>query len=289
MEPTTWQDRALALSARFGAKPALAAPLPWSVWRSAVQIAVRDTARPGLHVEWGRIGSREARIATPRDPVETVLWCHGGCFTLGSPRTHARLTDPMAAAGLRFVVPNYRLAPEHPFPAGYEDCLAAAREIAAQGPFLLGGDSAGGTLAASVLAQLLADGTPPLRVALIAPAADLDPARPDPTGARDLVLSRPLLERIARDYVAGANPADPRLSPLRADYPGCPPVLIHCSHGEILEEDCDRLADRMRDGGGQVTVEKAAGLPHAWHIAAGRAPAADAALAQMAAFLKGDA
>ena len=287
LRPLGWRDRALAISAQAFAKPALAAPVPWGVWRAAVRGVVRDTPPPGVTVERTSCGTVDARVATPAAPVATVLWCHGGCFTLGSPETHARMTDPLAATGLRVVAPRYRLAPENPFPAGYEDCLAAARAVAAEGPFVLGGDSAGGTLAASVLAQLLADGTPPLRVALIAPAADLDPSRPDPSGARDLVLSRPLLERIGRDYVAGADPTDPRLSPVRARFDGCPPVLIHCSRGEILEEDCDRLADRMRAGGGAVTVEKAEGLPHAWHVAAGKAPAADLALARIAAFLHG--
>ena len=284
--PTGWRDRALAFSAWAFAKPALAAPLPWTLYRRAVGLAVRDAPPAGLRVTWERIGPHGARVADPGPGAPTVLWFHGGCFTLGSPRTHARLTDPIARTGLRMVVPTYRLAPEHPFPAAYEDCLAAARQVAAEGPFLMGGDSAGGTLAASVLAQLLSDGVTPERVALIAPAADLDPGRPEPAAARDLVLSKPLLRRVGRAYVRDADPADPRLSPAHARFEGCPPALLHCTRGELLEEDTEALARAMRAGGAAVTVEKARDLPHAWHIAAGRAPVADAALARIGRFLR---
>lgn len=287
--PRDWRDRALALSSRLIAKPLMAMPLPWGVHRAAMKtVAAARRPPPKLDVDAVRLGPRAARIAAPPDPKVTALWFHGGGFTVGSPETHAHLTDTIAVEGVRIVAPSYRLAPEHPFPAGYEDCLAAARALAAQGPFALGGDSAGATLAASVLAQLLADGTPPLRVALIAPAGDFDPMRPDPDGADDLFLSRPLLERIARAYAAGHDPRDPRLSPVFAEFPDCPPVLIHCSKGEILESDAEALAARFRAGGASVRIVKGHALPHAWHMAAGHAPAADAALREVAAFLRGD-
>ena len=290
LEERHWRDRALALASRYVGRPLMAAPLPWSVHRAALgTLSALRRPPPRLAVEWRRVGPRPARLAAPPAPAARVLWFHGGGFVVGTPDTHAHLTDTLASHGLALTVPDYRLAPEHPFPAAYEDCLGVARAVAAEGPFALGGDSAGGTLAASVLARLVADGTPPTRVALIAPAADLDPARPDPEGARDLFLSRPLLERIVTAYAAGADPSDPRLSPVHADFAGAPPVLIHCSEGEILEGDCDALAARMRTQGVDVSVTKARALPHAWHMAAGSAPAADRALAEIAAFLRGDA
>ena len=284
------RDRAVAAGARWIARPLLALPWPdrllWPAFRLAFR-AGQPRAPRDLLVEERPLGETWARVARPPGGGPTLLWLHGGAFVAGSPRTHARLTDPIARAGLRVVAPAYPLAPEHPFPAAFEAALDAARALAAEGPFALGGDSAGGTLAAAVAARLLADGTRPTRIALVAPPAILDPARrPDPA-ARPMFLSRPLLLRLLRAYAPGADPADPRLSPARAAFPGCPPVLIHVSAGELLEPDADALADAMRRGGGAVRVVRGRGLPHAWHLAAGMAPAADRALADIARFLRG--
>lgn len=282
LPPLTWRDRAVAALSDHVAQPLLRFPVPFRLFRAAFELAAPRRA-PGA-VEWAEMGGVRCRRMTPEGASGDILWCHGGAFVAGSPRAHARLTDPVAArAGMRVTTPAYRLAPEHPFPAGYEDCLAAARAMPR--PFVLAGDSAGATLAAAVLARLCAEGRPPRRAVLIAPAGLLDPDRPDPEGADPMFLSRPLLARILRAYAPGADPRDPRLSPALADYPGAPPVLIHVAEGEMLEADAHAIADRVRAGGGTATVETARGMPHAWHLAAGVAPAADAALARVADFL----
>ena len=289
--PTTLRDRLVWLGARWIVRPLLRLPWPpgplWRAFRLAFRSAAPRRVRAGLSVGWRRIGPLDCRVATPGGGGPTVLWLHGGAFVAGSPAAHARLTDPMAATGLRVVAPAYPLAPEHPFPAAHDAALATARALAAEGPFALGGDSAGATLAASILAPLLAKGIRPMRVALLAPAALLDPSRRVPDDARPAFLSQPLLLRLLDAYAPGADPDDPRLSPARAAFPDCPSVLIHCSKGELLEPDADALADAMRTGGGTVTVAKAHGLPHAWHLAIGIAPAAGRAVADVAAFLRG--
>ncbi|MBM2577693.1 alpha/beta hydrolase [Jannaschia sp. Os4] len=286
----TWRDRMVAGLADRVAEPLLRRPLPVAAMRAAFALATPLRAPKGAAVEWQDVGGVQARVLTPPDARGDLLWCHGGAFVAGSPRSHARLTDLVAmASGLRVTTPAYRLAPEHPFPAAYEDCLAAAHAMAARGPFALAGDSAGATLAASVCAQLCADGTPPARMALICPAGRLDAARPDPADADPMFLSRPLLERLLALYAPGADPTDPRLSPVHADFPGAPPTLIHVADGELLEEDSDALAAQLRAGGADVRIRRVRGLPHAWHLAAGIAPAADRALDGIAAFLRGAA
>ena len=271
------------------AYPLLRLPWPsrpmWWTFRLAFRAGGLFHRTGDLRVTERRAGPLRCRASAPPGGGPTVLWFHGGAFVAGSPETHARLTDRIARAGLTVVAPGYPLAPEHPFPAAHEAGVAAARALAAEGPFALGGDSAGATVAATVLAALLAGGIRPRAVALVAPAAILDPARRVAPDARPMFLSRPLLLRLLRAYAPGADPRDPRLSPGHAAFPDAPPALIHCARGEVLEPDADMLARALRRGGAAVTVAKAEGLPHAWHLAAGFAPAADAAIADIAAFL----
>lgn len=288
LDAKDWRDHAYAQAARYVARPLLSSNLPWSVWRATID-ALAYFYRPpeGVAVAVQPIAGIRTRIARPVAPVARLVWVHGGAFTLCSPDSHARMTDILADQGIEVIAPTYRLAPEHPFPAGFEDCLAVARAIADEGPFVLGGDSAGGGIAAAVLACLLAEGRAPARVALISPATDFDTERPVPAGESDHILSPELMHRIAADYAPGWDHRDPRLSPIHARFPGCPRVLIHCSKGELLEGDTDKLAARMRADGAEVTVNKAEGLPHVWHMAAGSVPAADTALAEIAEFVKG--
>ena len=283
--PDTWRDRALLLACRVSARPFLSLPLPWSVHRRAFLLTAPTLPRrPGLTVTATTIAGVPGRITAPEAPRGTILWLHGGGFVLGSSRgVYANLAAALArATNMRVVMPDYRLAPEHPFPAGPDDCLAVARALSAEGPLVLGGDSAGGCFALTTLAGLLACGTPPARVLLASPAVDLDPARPVPPAPGEVVLPVSMLRRVCRDYVGQADARDPRVSPIHADFTGAPPVLIQCARGEILEGDSDAIAERLRAAGAQVTVQKETGVPHVWQVFAGRTPKADRAIAAMA-------
>jgi acetyl esterase/lipase len=281
------RDEALAWTSLLLAKPMLALPMDWTRKRALFEAGGRDdTTLPGLTRDWTERGGVPGREVRPPAPVGRFLWLHGGGFAFGSPRTHAMLTDALASRGvLASCVPDYRLAPEHPFPAAWEDCLAVARDLAKGGEFALGGDSAGATLALAILPALIRGGIRPSRVALISPCVDLDPDRPVPERASDLLLPLATLYRLGAAYRAGADPDDPRLSPIHGDYTGAPPVLIHAARGEWLEGDADAIADRIRRHGGTVTLEKEQRAPHVWHLALDQTPKADRAVTRIARFL----
>ncbi|MEM7487664.1 MAG: alpha/beta hydrolase [Pseudomonadota bacterium] len=291
MTGLTFRDRAVAATARYALRPMMTLPLPWQMHRAGLDLlTLRPLARPGVTETSGTRAGVPVLTISPEAPTGTLLWLHGGGFVMGSPESYRVLADALArTAGLRVVLPDYRKAPEHAFPAGLDDCLAVTRTVAAEGPYHLGGDSAGGNLALAVCAEMLEAGSGPARMALVSPVGDLDPGRALPRDSDEMLLSTSTLRRMAEDYLGGADPADPRASPVRAAFPDPPPTLIQAVDGEILEGDADAIARRLRAFGGRVAVEKVPGMPHDYQLFVGLAPAADAAVARMAAFLRGDA
>ncbi len=288
----SWRAFAVVQTCRWGVRPMLALPIPWRVHRRLFALAAPPaSAMRGVTVERVAVAGVPGRSVAPEAGASgTLLWLHGGGFVLGSSGgAYAAFAATLArATGRRVVMPDYRLAPEHPFPAAPDDALAVARALAAEGPFALGGDSAGGTLALATLAALVADGAPPERVVLASPAVDLDPARVVPARHAEMMLPVSMLRRVARDYAGIADPRDPRLSPIHAEYRGAPPVLVQAATGEILEGDAHAIAARLRAAGVDVRLHLEPGMPHVWQLFAGRLPAADRAVAEIAAFLAGE-
>ncbi|MCK0166313.1 alpha/beta hydrolase [Jannaschia sp. S6380] len=291
MTPLTWRDRVLAAATRHVLRPILALPIPWQVHRVGFSLFAPDPPSRNLLPEVAvDIAGVPGIAVAPSARGGTLLWLHGGGFVLGSPQGYRALAHGLACrTGMRVIVPAYRKAPEHPFPAGLEDALAVARALAAAGPFALGGDSAGGTLALAVCAELLSGGKCPTQMALASPAADLDPNRTLPAGVDEMLLAEPLLRRMVADYLGGADPRDPRVSPIHADFTGAPPTFLQVARAELLEWDADAIAARLRAGGAPVRVEKVAGVPHDFQLFVDRVPAATAAVDRMAAFLRGEA
>lgn len=285
----SWRDRMLVQACRFGIKPVLALPLPWIVHRGAAHLL--SPLPPGaadVSVARRDIGGVPCRVYTPKGATGVLLWLHGGGFVLGSSRgLYGSFATTLARrSGRRVILPDYRLAPEHPFPAAPDDCLAVAQAVAAEGAFALGGDSAGGNLALVTLAQLLALGAAPDRLLLASPAVDLDPDRVPPVDAEELVLPKRMLRRVVRDYLAGTDFRDPRVSPLFASFDGAPPVLIQCAERELLAGDTDAIATHLARAGAEVTVQKERDVPHVWQLFAGRTPKADRAVDAMVDFLR---
>ncbi|MBM2577692.1 alpha/beta hydrolase [Jannaschia sp. Os4] len=280
------RDRTLAMGVRLTVRPLLSLPLPWTAHRRLMQVGALFRPRvPGLHVTREAIGGVPCRVSEPKEGAAgELIWFHGGGFVMGSPDTYHRLLDELARrSGRRVIAPDYRLAPEHPFPAAHDDCLAVAR---ARPGAALGGDSAGGCLALGVAARLCRE-APPERLVLASPAADLDPTRPAPEGHDEIVLAVPMLKRAVTDYVGDADPRDPRVSPIHADWP-CPiPALIFVAEGEILQRDAEAVAERLRGAGAEVRLRIFRDVFHAWLLAVGSgAPGAERAVDEAAEFLR---
>ena len=224
---------------------------------------------------------------------KVILHIHGGAFIAGSPNTHkAMLARLSRLAGMRVFAPWYRLAPEHPFPAGLENVVAAFEALCqigyAPSDIVLGGDSAGGNLALSLLAHLCAEGRPPAAVYLFSPMTDMafSGASFQENRKRDVLLPASRAGDVADWYLAGEAPIDPRVSPLYAQFNAPPPVLFQYSDSEILRDDSRRMAQVLRDAGGEVHEDIWENLPHVWQWFDGHLPEARLGLQRVADFIK---
>jgi acetyl esterase/lipase len=253
-----WMNRAALAQQRSGMGiNANRVPLPTGVKRETIHL---DGVRAEAFTPAGAASS----------PV--MLYLHGGGWVLGLYSGHLMWCAHLShALGLRLLALDYRLAPEHPFPAGLEDCLSAyralLREGVAPGQIVIGGDSAGGNFTLAML-QLLRDAGEPLPAAAvcISAATDLTPEgcahhRPD-----DPMLPPQAALRFFHDYVGGHDPRDPRLSPLLGELGGLPPLLIQAGGEEIILSDSLQLAKRATTAGVRVTLELYAGMWHGWQI-----------------------
>ena len=230
-------------------------------------------------------------------PGRTVLYFHGGGYVTGSPpERYVPFAAAVAlAANARVFVVDYRLAPQTPFPGAFDDCLRAYQWLVTHSdsdPQMLTvlGDSAGGNLAVAVTAaardQCLAL---PERIALLSPLADLTLGGASIEQRRHLdpLVTREMLESSVVDYLAGADPRDPRCSAIFADVQGFPPMLIQVGENEILYDDATRIRDAATAAGVDVSFESWRHGIHVWpvFISAGL-PESAAAVERLAAFFK---
>ena len=281
----SWQAKVAAFLVRWRVKPALGDMRDIGKVR-----AVFNTALPpprgarfepatlgGVPGEWVTAARPEAVSADANSPpVTTLLYLHGGGFVGCSPLTHRPLTATLALQGLRLFVPDYRLAPEHPFPAALDDVLAVWRALrtahdaaGGHGRLVVAGDSAGGNLAVALMLRLRDAGERlPDAAALFSPATDLTggSASIRANAERDAMFRGEALEHIAAAYLAGADAAQPAASPLLGDLHGLPPLLVHVGTEECLRDDGLRLAAKARAAGVRVQVQLWPVVPHVWQL-----------------------
>jgi epsilon-lactone hydrolase len=222
------------------------------------------------------------------------LLLHGGGYTSGSTITHRKLAANLSrAADARVLMPHYRRAPEHPFPAAVEDAIAVYDWLLAQGiassNIVVGGDSAGGGLALSMLVALRDAGRElPGAAVLISAWTDLTTSSPSHDTHRelDLQITRDGLLNAARLYIGDGDPADPRASTLFADPTGLPPLLMQVGGHEVLLDDSRAFAARARAAGVDVTLRVFDSMWHVFHFHAPELPEAQAAMDDIAAFIR---
>ncbi len=235
------------------------------------------------------------RVTAPGSRADRhILYLHGGAFCGGSPQLYRNLTWRLAgAAGATALVPDYRLAPEYPFPAALDDATRAYDWLLADGAdprrIAVAGNSAGGGLVFSLLLRLRDSGRPlPAAAAALSPWTDLalTGASLKENAAKDPLLDARQLPRVTRWYLDGADPRQPAASPVYGDCRGLPPVLIQVGSDEILHDDAVRMTERMRAGGAEATLEIWPRMPHVWHLFAGILPEARRAIGRIGEFLR---
>ena len=252
----------------------------------ATDIRLEATDANGVAAEWS--------LAPGSDPSRVLLFFHGGGYCSGSIVSHrGMVTEVGRSARVRTLAVAYRLAPEHPFPAALEDARAAYRFLLDHGiavpRIVVGGDSAGGGLTLALMTSLRDAGERlPGCAWLVSPWVDLQM-----TGASlaekanvDPLISKPYLEELASAYLAGADPANPLVSPLNADLAGLPPLLVQVGSAETLLDDAVRIAQRAGAADVRINLEIWPHMIHAWHLWAAQLEEGRRAIASAGAFIR---
>ncbi len=272
--------------------------LPWPVQRTRLDQVTRISRLPrGITVAEQAIAGVRAEVVSSRAPgwQRTVIHFHGGGYCLGSARAARSWAAHLSAqSGCRVVLPEYRLAPEDPYPAALEDARAVMKALAGEvggsepGSVVVSGDSAGGGLALALVLWMRDEGQElPAGCILLSPWLDLGRDRravPDLV-RRDVLLNPDWIETCARAYADPSTWADPLVSPLCAAHLGLPPLLIQAGTEELLAPDAELLAASASAGGVDVTYTR---WPRMWHdfaLQPGLLAAADSALAQASWFV----
>jgi acetyl esterase/lipase len=240
----------------------------------------------GVPAEW---------TSTPAaEDQRVILYLHGGGYVIGSIATHRDMVSRLGrAAAARALSVDYRLAPEHPFPAAVDDATDAYRWLLSTGVdparLVIAGDSAGGGLTVATLVALRDAGDPlPAAAVCVSPWADLECRGESITSKADLdpILRQESILKWGKLYLGDADPRTPLASPIHADLAGLPPLLIMMGTAELLFDDATRLAERAQAGGVDVTLEPWDDMIHAWPLFAALLPEGQQALDRMGNFIR---
>ncbi len=249
-------------------------------------VACTPVEAGGVSAEWS--------VADGADQDKVILYVHGGGYVMGSAGSHRDMTGRLSqAAGARVLSLNYRLAPEHPFPAPVDDSVAAYRWLLGQGiqasNIAIAGDSAGGGLALAALIAIRDAGEPvPAAGIGISPWVDMEGTGESMTtrAAVDPVVQKEGLLGMAKLYLGGADPKNPLAAPLHANLAGLPPLLIQVGDSETLLDDATRITERAQKADVDVTLKIWDEMPHVWHLFAPILPEGRQAIEEIGAFFK---
>lgn len=254
--------------------------------RRARGVRIEPTKVADLPSEWLRPQN------APEDKV--LLYLHGGAYILGSCASHRALASHIArAAGINALLPEYRLAPEHRFPAAIDDAVAVYRALLASGKrpenIVIAGDSAGGGLAVAALLSLRHTGDPlPAAAVLLSPFLDVtasgETART--RAERDPWFHAEDMQAVVRYYCGAAEVRNPLVSPVFANVAGLPPVYIQVGDDEILLSDSTRFADKLQAAGNKVNIEVWPEMWHVFQLFVGRMPEARQAVNKIGDYLR---
>jgi epsilon-lactone hydrolase len=250
---------------------------------------IRIAHAPPLRGEW-----IEPTAQSHAAHTRCILYFHGGAYIAMSARTHRSITSRLAAHGeARLFALDYRLAPEHPFPAALEDARAAWHALIETGiapsRIVVAGDSAGGGLALALLVALRDEGeTLPAAAVLFSPWTDLAATGQSiiDNDAVDPLLFGSWVAGMARYYLGDTPATNPLASPVYADLTGLPPLLVQVGDTEVLLDDSRRIVDNARQSGVEATLQIWPKVPHGWHIFAPILPEARAALRDAGDFIR---
>jgi acetyl esterase/lipase len=254
------------------------------------------TAPPDVTVTETYAGGCRAFWHDPQDCAadRVILYFHGGGYVLGShTRTANSVSHIARAAACRALNVDYRLAPEHPFPAAVDDAVSAYRWLLARGyepaHIAVSGDSAGGGLTLALLHALQGAGLPlPAAAVPMSPWADLEQSGETMVSKAeaDLLVGTDVLGGMAAHYLGEQDPRNPLASPLYGDFQGLPPLYIQVGGDETLLDDSRRVAERARAAGVEVKLDVFPEMQHVFQNSAGNVPEADDAVARIGAWLR---
>jgi acetyl esterase/lipase len=270
----SWQARTTSFVLRHWFKPRLTRTPDALSARKVLNGGPGMPAPRGARVVPATVGSIAGEWVTADGvpTVATLLYLHGGGYFACTPRTYRPITSAFALAGFRTFVPDYRLAPEHRFPAGLEDAIAAYRGLLqdhAPRQLVVAGDSAGGGLSLALLLSLRDRGIPlPGAAVLFSPLTDLAGTGESrlSNSTRCAMFDHESVGRAAEYYLGEGDRRAPLASPLYADLQGLPPLLIHVGADETLLDDSRRLAERAQRAGVKTQIKIWPAVPHVWQL-----------------------
>lgn len=288
----SWQAHALTQFLKFQFKRKMKLDIDIAQARTAME-SFKHKVPSGIRSQRAVVGGIPGEWLRPAPATDaTLLYLHGGAYFACSALTHRPITAGFAQRGLQVFAAEYRLAPEHPFPAAIDDAVAAYRGLIASGisasNLTIAGDSAGGGLAlATLLALRDAGDALPAAAVLFSPWTDLAATGPSLVinSRRDAMFSGEGVDAAGQVYLNGADPRHPLASPVYAEMHGLPPLLLHTGSYETLLDDSTRVVERARQAGASVQFRTWPVVPHVWQLF-GFLPEAKQSLDAAALFLR---